>query len=80
MSKPWFLESSKEENGEKEELRETIRGVLGRDLGDAGGVKKEADREGKRLDEGEGIEEKISKVAINGVSNGTNVTNGTTHA
>lgn len=53
MSKPWFLDVA--DNEESQGLREKIKGVLGRDLGDAGGVVKKANGNGIRLEEGEGL-------------------------
>ncbi|KAK8850507.1 cystathionine beta-synthase [Kwoniella newhampshirensis] len=57
MSKPWFLETAKSttENGEAEDLRDVIKVVLGRDLGDVGGVVQQAEGEGKTLQDGEGV-------------------------
>ena len=55
MSKDWFLDVSTNEDKEAEEMRKKIESVLGRKMGDAGGIKKEADREGKKLENGEGV-------------------------
>jgi cystathionine beta-synthase len=54
MSKPWFLEDAASEEGE--ELRGTIRKLIGRDLGDVKSVVKEATANGKTLEKGEGVE------------------------
>ena len=53
MSKPWFLDVA--ENEESQGLREKIKSILGRDLGDASGVVKKANGNGIRLQEGEGL-------------------------
>ncbi len=54
MSKPWFLDVAS--NQACEDLRHQIRDVLGRDLGDAGGVVKRAQQEGSHLQNGDGLE------------------------
>jgi len=54
MSKPWFLDVAS--NQASEDLRHQIRDVLGRDLGDAGGVVKRAQQEGSHLQNGDGLE------------------------
>lgn len=52
MSKPWFLDNPLTSEGQQ--LRETIRSTIGRDLGDVGSVVKEAERNGKTLQNGDG--------------------------
>ncbi|WWC72531.1 cystathionine beta-synthase [Kwoniella pini CBS 10737] len=57
MSKPWFLETSKkainENVGEKEDIKVTIKGILGRDLNDVSKVVHDAKENGKKLENGE---------------------------
>ncbi|WWD20690.1 cystathionine beta-synthase [Kwoniella shandongensis] len=55
MSKPWFLETAKSAAAvEEEDLRDVIRNVLGRDLGDVSGVVVEkVEGEGKVQQDGE---------------------------
>ncbi|WVF67948.1 cystathionine beta-synthase [Kwoniella sp. CBS 6097] len=63
MSKEWFLNTAKsaqsdaqgESEGEGEGLQDTIRGILGRDLGDVRSVVHTAEKDGKNLEKGEGI-------------------------
>ncbi|OCF45695.1 cystathionine beta-synthase [Kwoniella heveanensis CBS 569] len=61
MSKEWFLETAKsaqkdaENEGSGEKLKDTIRGILGRDLGDVSSVVRVAEREGQKLKNGEGV-------------------------
>ncbi|WWC65103.1 cystathionine beta-synthase [Kwoniella dejecticola CBS 10117] len=57
MSKPWFLETSKrpvkEDEEQKEDIKDTIKGILGRDLNDVSKVLHDAKQEGKELENGE---------------------------
>ncbi|WVR08582.1 cystathionine beta-synthase [Kwoniella sp. DSM 27419] len=54
MSKEWFLSTAKEAQ-EADGLRGQIRSILGRNLGDAGGVVRQAQEQGGRLESGEGV-------------------------
>lgn len=69
MSKPWFLAQSSAPEGQ--ELRDTIRKTIGRDLSDARAVVKEATKEGQRLEDGEGLENGVKGLHINGHGNTT---------
>ena len=67
MSKPWFLDVA--QTAEGEQLRNTIRGVLGRELNDAAGKgKRELDPipDTSRNDQGSGgaVREKLETVHI----------------
>ena len=64
MSKPWFLEGNTSEEGE--ELRETIRKTIGRDLGDVKSVVKQAEKDGHVLESGEGVEKGLNGLHLNG--------------
>lgn len=68
MSKPWFLENDTSEQGE--ELRGTIRKIIGRDLGDVKAVVKEATANGKVLEKGQGVKavDDDHKAVENGVN------------
>jgi hypothetical protein len=70
MSKPWFLETAEEEGGTADNgagLKQTIEGLLGRELGDAGRVGKVENSVPERRDsEGHdsGLEEGVSQVRL----------------
>ncbi|WVW80896.1 cystathionine beta-synthase [Kwoniella bestiolae CBS 10118] len=57
MSKPWFLETSKsptgEDVGDKEDIKDTIKGILGRDLNDVGSVVQSKGERGEKLEKGD---------------------------
>jgi len=55
MSKPWFLDVAQDEGGAV--LRSTIKHVIGRELNEPGPIVREAEVEGKVLQDGEGVEE-----------------------
>lgn len=57
MSKPWFLDVA--EDPAAEAMREQIKKVIGRDLGDARSVVQRAKEEGKDLENGEGVGEGV---------------------
>ena len=53
MSKPWFVENASSPEGEG--LRSQIKDIIGRDLGDVKSVVKEANRNGKVLENGDSV-------------------------
>ncbi|WVQ95512.1 cystathionine beta-synthase [Kwoniella sp. CBS 9459] len=61
MSKEWFLQTAKSaqsdsrREGKGAQLKDTIKGILGRDLGDVSSVKRAAEKESQDLEKGDGV-------------------------